>query len=128
MFFLAGNLYTTEYQPDESSTGGVMIFKRGKDTKELETVTSADDDTEKAKVAVSKELPGDLKNKGPGANLEAYSRLAASADVFTWQDVCYEVTVKGGVQRKLLNDVSGFVVPGKLTACKSYPLSSFFLY
>jgi ATP-binding cassette, subfamily G (WHITE), member 2, SNQ2 len=36
-------------------------------------------------------------------------------DVFSWQHIAYTVPVSGG-QRKLLDDVSGYVVPGKLTA------------
>lgn len=118
IFFLAGNLYTTEYQPDESSTGGVMIFKRGKETKNLEPVTSADGDSEKGNVVAStKEIPGDLKNKTTKVELEAFSRLAAGADIFSWRNVNYDVKIKGN-DRRLLNDVSGFVVPGKMTACE----------
>lgn len=41
--------------------------------------------------------------------------LAKSDKVFTWQHVDYTVPVKGG-KLKLLNDVSGYVKPGELTA------------
>jgi ATP-binding cassette subfamily G (WHITE) protein 2 (SNQ2) len=37
-------------------------------------------------------------------------------DVFSWQNVEYTVTLPSGEQRRLLDGVSGFVVPGKLTA------------
>lgn len=37
------------------------------------------------------------------------------ADIFTWQHVDYTVQV-GSESRKLLDDVSGYVAPGKLTA------------
>jgi ATP-binding cassette, subfamily G (WHITE), member 2, SNQ2 len=37
-------------------------------------------------------------------------------DVFTWRNVQYDVTIKKGETRRLLDDVSGFVAPGKLTA------------
>lgn len=37
-------------------------------------------------------------------------------DVFSWRDLRYTVSMKDGEQRKLLNDISGFVAPGKLTA------------
>ena len=37
-------------------------------------------------------------------------------DVFTWKNVHYDVTIKKGETRRLLDDISGFVAPGKLTA------------
>lgn len=58
------------------------------------------------------------------AEAEARRELRASAamkeqkpmtDVFTWRNLKYTVPVDGG-ERLLLDDVSGFVAPGKLTA------------
>jgi hypothetical protein len=53
-------------------------------------------------------------------------------DVFTWQHLQCEVPIEGGMKH-LLDDVTGFVVPGKLTAsmgksgagkvCSSYDAS-----
>ena len=37
-------------------------------------------------------------------------------DVFTWQHIQYDVPVGGGNTRRLLDNVSGYVAPGKLTA------------
>lgn len=37
-------------------------------------------------------------------------------DVFSWQNMEYTVTLSHGEQRRLLDDISGYVVPGKLTA------------
>lgn len=37
-------------------------------------------------------------------------------DNFTWQNLRYIVPVGKGQTRQLLDDVSGYVVPGKLTA------------
>jgi ATP-binding cassette subfamily G (WHITE) protein 2 (SNQ2) len=37
-------------------------------------------------------------------------------DVFTWTNVQYDVTIKKGETRRLLDNISGFVAPGKLTA------------
>ena len=37
-------------------------------------------------------------------------------DVFTWKNVEYNVTIKKGETRRLLDNISGFVAPGKLTA------------
>jgi ATP-binding cassette subfamily G (WHITE) protein 2 (SNQ2) len=37
-------------------------------------------------------------------------------DVFTWRNLKYDVSLKKGETRRLLDDISGFVAPGKLTA------------
>lgn len=37
-------------------------------------------------------------------------------DIFSWQHMEYVVPIGGGDHRKLLDDVTGFVAPGKLTA------------
>ena len=41
---------------------------------------------------------------------------SVNTDVFSWKGIEYEVPVSGGMMRKLLDDVSGYVAPGKLTA------------
>lgn len=41
---------------------------------------------------------------------------ARMTDNFTWQNLRYTVPVGSGQTRQLLDDVSGYVVPGKLTA------------
>jgi ATP-binding cassette subfamily G (WHITE) protein 2 (SNQ2) len=38
------------------------------------------------------------------------------ANTFSWQNLNYVISVGGGKRQKLLDDVSGFVSPGKLTA------------
>lgn len=37
-------------------------------------------------------------------------------NTFSWQNINYIISVGGGRKQKLLDDVSGFVSPGKLTA------------
>lgn len=39
-----------------------------------------------------------------------------SSDIFSWHHVDYVVPVGNNEQRRLLDDVSGYVAPGKLTA------------
>ena len=40
----------------------------------------------------------------------------AMTDVFSWQHLEYTVPLSDGTQRRLLDDISGYVAPGKLTA------------
>ncbi|KAG1888173.1 ABC-2 type transporter-domain-containing protein [Suillus subluteus] len=58
-----------------------------------------------------------LFKQGNAGAPASYSPLEkpATNDVFTWQHIQYVVSVSGG-ERRLLDDVSGYVAPGKLTA------------
>jgi len=54
-----------------------------------------------------------------GDNANAKKALVTAekmTDIFSWEGLNYKVPIGGGAERKLLNDVSGYVVPGKLTA------------
>merc|ERR1711977_24069 len=46
---------------------------------------------------------------------EEVAALPPQTDVFTWKDVCYDIKIKGE-PRRLLDNVSGWVKPGTLTA------------
>lgn len=47
--------------------------------------------------------------------MEKVEGIAENTSIFTWQNVTYTIPYKGG-QRKLLQDVQGYVKPGRLTA------------
>ena len=58
--------------------------------------------------------PGLVKTK---YTAEKTSRgVPLSNEVFTWHDLQYDVPVAGGNVRRLLDNVSGYVAPGNLTA------------
>ena len=55
--------------------------------------------------------------RGDNANAEkALATIGKAADTFSWEGLNYTVPIGGGAERRLLNDISGYVVPGKLTA------------
>lgn len=116
LFFLAINLITAEIQRDESASGGILLFKRGRAPKELQQQigTATEGDMEKAG-GKPDAMPG---NDDPAAaereKEQAANKLEESTDVFTWRDVCYDVQIKKET-RRLLNNVSGYVAPGKMT-------------
>jgi ATP-binding cassette subfamily G (WHITE) protein 2 (SNQ2) len=47
---------------------------------------------------------------------KALATAERMTNTFSWQGLNYTVPVSDGEERRLLNDVSGYVVPGKLTA------------
>ena len=66
-------------------------------------------------------MPADSGNVVEAANVKADAEKAivetrAMTDVFSWQHMEYVVPLGDGEHRRLLDDVSGYVAPGKLTA------------
>ncbi|GAA6060988.1 hypothetical protein JCM10212_000674 [Sporobolomyces blumeae] len=111
-FFLAVALIATEFQKDEAATGGVMIFKRGHAPAELVNAIEAPGKNDEEKQTTD---PAALNDASEEEKNKAAETLKASRDIFTWRNVCYDITIKGE-PRRLLSEVSGYVAPGKMTA------------
>jgi ATP-binding cassette, subfamily G (WHITE), member 2, PDR len=70
-------------------------------------------DVESARSVQSHIIP--VASDGKGAKAEEVAAIPPQKDVFTWRDVCLDITIKGE-PRRLLDGVSGWVKPGTLTA------------
>jgi ATP-binding cassette subfamily G (WHITE) protein 2 (SNQ2) len=108
--FITLLLVFTELNTSSSTDTSVVLFKRGSKRAAALVDGAAPADEEKASPA------GDDLTQVEQEEVEA--ALAAAppmTDVFSWQNLNYVVPVKDGT-RKLLDNVSGYVVPGKLTA------------
>ena len=77
-----------------------MVFKRNKKTEQL-LQGNSDGVEEKLDDKEEDEMP--------------VGRLQVSDEVFNWRNINYDIQVKGGT-RRLLDNVSGLVAPGKMTA------------
>ncbi|CCM04556.1 uncharacterized protein FIBRA_06737 [Fibroporia radiculosa] len=120
--FLAIYLVTTEVNSAAAFETSVMLFKRGSNV----TVEATPSDEEKAgdrshsmsapslgaaSDDASPDLPSEKNEKHEIADI-----VPTTTDIFSWQHIYYTVPISGGDSRQLLDDVSGFVAPGKLTA------------
>lgn len=90
----------------------MITFKRG--TKQIESSGPQADDEEKAAVTAGNSI-NDLHDDGAKAG-KALASAEKMTDTFSWEGLNYTVPIDGGAERKLLNNISGYVVPGKLTA------------
>ncbi|TFY79980.1 hypothetical protein EWM64_g4032 [Hericium alpestre] len=101
---------SSELNTSVAGSTTAMLFKRGAKVAGLEEPSSGDEE----------KGPRDSDVTGPtvrSKTVSASKEKTAMKDVFTWRHLNYTVPVGGEEkERKLLNDVSGFVVPGKLTA------------
>ncbi|KAK4051085.1 ATP-binding cassette transporter snq2 [Microbotryomycetes sp. JL221] len=119
MFFLIINLVTAEFQLDESASGGVMVYKRGAAPKELEDAikgngTSSDPEKGTNGAPAPQRIGEDKAGNAEEQKEAAANNIERSTDIFTWRNVCYDIEIKGE-HRRLLDNVSGYVMPGKMT-------------
>lgn len=69
------------------------------------------DDEEK----VEKDPANPVQEAEPDSHQINGQGIAKNTSIFTWQNVNYTIPYKGG-QKRLLQDVQGYVKPGRLTA------------
>lgn len=110
--FLAAYLIITEFKSKLDETRSVLTFKRG--TTQIQASTPPSDDVE-AVAPTAANPANDLRPDGKKAET-ALATAEKMTDKFSWEGLNYKVPVSGGGERRLLNNISGYVVPGKLTA------------
>ena len=103
-------LVLTEMNSGISEARSTMLFKRGGKA----AIATEVGDEEKAG-AVNGDVSV-LATEQASESSENTEKPPQMTDVFSWQHLNYTVSLSGGVKRQLLNDVSGYVAPGKLTA------------
>ncbi|KAJ7770562.1 ABC-2 type transporter-domain-containing protein [Mycena metata] len=102
--FCATYLIATEYISAAKSKGEVLVFTRG----HLPASRRANDEenstlNEKSLHATPSKKPEDVK-------------IPRQKKIFLWKDVCFDIKLKDGSDRRLLDNVDGWVKPGTLTA------------
>ncbi|KAM5361174.1 hypothetical protein ACJZ2D_013256 [Fusarium nematophilum] len=96
---------SAEFAKPPQSKGEVLVFRKGKMPPSLEKGGNGDVEAQGTRRPVVAEKVSD---NGP-------SGLAAGASVFHWEDLCYDVQIKGK-DRRILDHVDGWVMPGRSTA------------
>lgn len=104
--FLAVYIAAGELVTAKPSKGEVLVFPRGKMPSFVKNANRADD----PETAGSREKQ--LVDKDAQDQSAA---IVKQTSVFHWQDVCYEIKIKGQ-PRQILDHVNGWVKPGTLTA------------
>jgi len=117
IFFVFLTALGMELQKPNKGGGAVTIYKRGQVPSAVEKAMEKntqprDEETGEVHAAGA----GDLKDEpSSDSDNEASKGVARSDTIFTWQNVNYAIPYEKG-ERKLLQDVQGYVKPGKLTA------------
>ena len=112
VFFVFLLLIFTEFNTSLAGATSVTLFKRGSNASTVQSTSAASNsDEEKTKVPSSTNSESDARKENKENVHEALDHQPRMRNTFTWQHMNYEVA-----GRRLLNDVSGYVAPGRLTA------------
>ncbi|KAK0566531.1 ATP-binding cassette transporter snq2 [Tilletia horrida] len=116
--FLFWYCASSYFQKDPTASGGVIVFKRGKEPAAVKRAAKAtgndlEKDGDLQEEAVSEQA---IQEQAAKTKDLAATKIVAAKDIFAWKNVTYDVIVKGGKQRRLLNNVSGFIRPGTMVA------------
>ncbi|KAK7421621.1 ATP-binding cassette transporter snq2 [Neonectria punicea] len=120
-FFIAFVLLTAlgmEMMKPNVGGGAITVFKRGQVPKTLEETISTGGRTGDAKAdEESGRTPPVMGDEGTKETSDSdnVKQVAKNETIFTFRDVNYTIPYEKG-QRKLLQDIQGYVRPGKLTA------------
>ncbi|THC91041.1 hypothetical protein EYZ11_009500 [Aspergillus tanneri] len=105
-FFTGLYLVTTELNSATTSKAEFLVFRRGHVPAQMRHLSKHQGNGGSPEVNQSEK----------GAQTEQdTSAIPKQHSIFTWRNVSYDIPVKGG-QRRLLDNVTGWVKPGTLTA------------
>ncbi|KAM0364299.1 hypothetical protein ACHAO7_011346 [Fusarium culmorum] len=105
LFYMALHLLTTEYVASERSKGEVLVFLR-ESMHKVSGKRATDEESGSSLPVGKQEAAGNSSEK---------VEVERQTSVFHWNDVCYDIKVKGE-ERRILDHVDGWVKPGTLTA------------
>lgn len=119
IFFVFLTMLGMELQRPNKGGSSVTVFKRSEAPKAVQDIVKRSAPPEDEESAEKDGMAtGIATNKDDGSSRESSDKvqdIAKNTAVFTWQDVNYTIPYKGG-QRQLLQNVQGYVKPGRLTA------------
>ncbi|KAL0581116.1 Multidrug resistance protein [Marasmius crinis-equi] len=120
LVFMTIHLVATEFIQAARSKGEVLVFRRG----HLPALNKKKDDEETTPATVQEKRNADTDSSDVSGVIQKQTAI------FHWEDVCYDIKIKGQ-PRRILDNVDGWVEPGRLTAlmaslcpfhrCSMYP-------
>lgn len=121
MAFCAIHLLATQYILAQRSKGDVLIFRSRNSRPQAESGSASDIESKPAIETKFAQEINTLQEAGKhnSSSIDTATILTRNilkqSKVFHWNDLCYDVKTKEGTKR-ILNNVTGWVKPGTLTA------------
>ncbi|KIW21365.1 hypothetical protein PV08_01945 [Exophiala spinifera] len=110
IFFFSIYFIATEVNSDTTSTAEFLVFQRGRVPSYLQEGKRKDEEDPGTATK-----PANLDHDAEGKQEDGVKVLPAQKDIFTWRNVTLDIKIKGQ-PRRLLDNISGYVKPGTLTA------------
>ncbi|PWY78260.1 hypothetical protein BO70DRAFT_397509 [Aspergillus heteromorphus CBS 117.55] len=116
ILFVALTMLGMELQKPNKGGSTVTIFKKGEAPKAVEEAVKNKERADDVEAGGNENGVTDgIEKKNSDSSGNEVKGIAQSTSIFTWQDVNYTIPYESG-KRKLLQDVQGYVKPGRLTA------------
>lgn len=115
IFFVAMTVLGMEMQKPNKGGMAVTVYKRGEAPKEIGQTIMEKKKPEDEESGERDTARPDSRENESGETMEKVEGIAENTSIFTWQNVTYTIPFESG-QRKLLQNVQGYVKPGRLTA------------
>ena len=112
VLFLGTYLVAAELVSEKKSKGEVLVYRRGHKPAAAALAEKRHTDPEAAMANIGPVVTATRSNAGRN---EKGGIIQQQTSVFQWQDVCYDIKIKGE-PRRILDHVDGWVKPGTLTA------------
>ncbi|KAI1764501.1 ABC-2 type transporter-domain-containing protein [Hypoxylon sp. FL1150] len=110
LFFLCTYMVSAELVSEKKSKGEVLVFRRGHKPAQFREKKGDAEEGEGPRVGPSVTNASRAHGNGKEAGM-----LQEQTSIFHWNDVCYDIKIKGE-PRRILDHVDGWVKPGTLTA------------
>jgi ABC-type multidrug transport system ATPase subunit len=101
----------TEFNSLSSGMGEFLIFRRGHKPEQVQKVLAEGSPPYDVESPETDHALTEFKS-----SVSEVRSLVKSKEVFTWESMSYDISLSDGQIRRLLNDISGYVKPGTLTA------------
>lgn len=114
IFFFCTYIFAAEYAKPPVNKGEVLLYRRGKLPAFSKKPGQKDEESQTPSRPISEKPAAEAKTD----KLEKEKRPSPSTcgkPIFHWEDVCYDVKIKGN-DRRILDHVDGWVQPGVVTA------------
>ncbi|RYP43328.1 hypothetical protein DL770_011720 [Monosporascus sp. CRB-9-2] len=116
LLFFVTYLVMAEFSKPPKTRGEVLVFRRGQIPPPFKAGKSATRDADpEAQARGNQPVVAEKGESNVGSGSFNGNGLTASTSVFHWEDLCYDIKVKGGAERRLLDHVDGWVKPGVST-------------
>jgi ATP-binding cassette, subfamily G (WHITE), member 2, SNQ2 len=120
LFFVFLTMFGMEIAKPNAGGGAVTVFKRGQVPKKVEESIETGGRDTKDEESGEKTRPVEKATESDSSDADlgretSMGQVAKNETVFTWQNVNYTIPYEGR-ERNLLQEVQGYVRPGKLTA------------